>query len=112
MDFTVETTASPKVLRQAVDCLNHGGTCGHIGAAAIGTEVALDMHTLLFGRSVRGIIQGDSVSSIFIPRLVDLFKQGRFPIDKLIKTYAFEDINTAAADSEKGLTLKSVLTFA
>ncbi|GKQ35975.1 aryl-alcohol dehydrogenase [Streptomyces sp. A012304] len=58
VDFTVETTASPTVLRQAVDSLNHGGTCGHIGAAAIGTEVSLDMHGLLFGRSLRGIIQG------------------------------------------------------
>ena len=60
VDFAIETTASPKVLRQAVEALNHGGTCGHIGAAAIGTDVSLPMHTMLFGRSVRGIIQGDS----------------------------------------------------
>ncbi|MFC4466819.1 NAD(P)-dependent alcohol dehydrogenase [Streptomyces xiangluensis] len=112
VDFTVDTTASPKVLRQAVDSLNHGGTCGHIGAAGIGTEVSLDMHGLLFGRSVRGIIQGDSVPSVFIPRLVELFKQGRFPVDRLVKTYAFEDIDTAAEDTERGRTVKAVLTFA
>jgi aryl-alcohol dehydrogenase len=112
VDFTVETTASPAVLRQAVDCLNQGGTCGFIGAAAPGTEVLLDMASLLFGRSVRGIVQGDSVPSVFIPRLVDLFAQGRFPIDKLITTYAFEDVNKAAKDSEEGFVLKPVLTFA
>jgi aryl-alcohol dehydrogenase len=112
VDYTVETTAVPGVLRQAVDALNQGGTCGLIGAAALGTEVSLDMSALLFGRSVRGIVEGDSVPRQFIPKLVDLYRQGRFPFDKLIKTYAFEDINEAVEDSEKGTTLKPVLTFA
>ncbi|MFI7705110.1 NAD(P)-dependent alcohol dehydrogenase [Nonomuraea sp. NPDC049480] len=112
VDYTVETTAVPAVLRQAVDALNQGGTCGLIGAAALGTEVSIDMSSLLFGRSVRGIVEGDSVPRQFIPKLVDLHRQGRFPFDKLIKTYAFEDINQAVEDSEKGTTLKPVLTFA
>ncbi|MGP3911447.1 NAD(P)-dependent alcohol dehydrogenase [Nonomuraea sp. 10N515B] len=111
VDYTVETTAVPAVLRQAADALNQGGTCGLIGAAALGTEVSLDMSSLLFGRSVRGIVEGDSVPRQFIPKLVDLYQQGRFPFDKLIKTYAFEDINQAVEDSEKGTTLKPVLTF-
>jgi len=111
-DYTIETTAVPGVLRQAVDSLNQGGTCGLIGAAAIGTEASLDMSTLLFGRSVRGIVEGDSVPQEFIPRLVDLYKQGRFPIDRLIATYDFADINRAVEDAEKGTVLKPVLTFA
>ncbi|MFP1629653.1 NAD(P)-dependent alcohol dehydrogenase [Streptomyces sp. 5K101] len=111
LDFTVETTAVPAVLRQAADALNQGGTCGLIGAAAIGTEVSLDMSSLLFGRTVRGIVEGDSVPQLFIPKLVDLYRQGRFPFDKLIKSYAFEDINEAVEDAEKGTTLKAVLTF-
>lgn len=111
VDFTVDTTASPTALRQAVDALNQGGTCGHVGAAAPGTEVALDMSTLMFGRSVRGIVEGDSVPGVFIPQLIDLFLQGRFPIDRLISTYPFEDINRAVADTEQGRALKSVLTM-
>ncbi|MEU1520327.1 NAD(P)-dependent alcohol dehydrogenase [Streptomyces sp. NPDC005811] len=112
LDYALETTAVPAVLRQAVDALNQGGTCGLIGAAALGTEVTLDMSSLLFGRAVRGIVEGDSVPQLFIPKLVDLYQQGRFPFDKLIKSYAFEDINQAVEDSEKGITLKPVLTFA
>ncbi|MFI6366338.1 NAD(P)-dependent alcohol dehydrogenase [Nocardia sp. NPDC050630] len=111
VDYSIETTAVPTVLRQAVDALNQGGTCGLIGAAAVGTEAAIDMSVLLFGRTVRGIVEGDSVPRTFIPKLVELYKQGRFPFDKLIKTYPFSEINTAVADSEKGVTLKPVLTF-
>jgi Zn-dependent alcohol dehydrogenase len=48
-------------------------------AAAIASVVAgcatiTALH--VFGRSLRGIVQGDSVPSVFIPQLVDLFKQG------------------------------------
>ncbi len=38
-----------------------------------------------------------------------MYQNGQFPFDKLIKKYAFEDINQAVEDSEKGRTIKSVL---
>jgi aryl-alcohol dehydrogenase len=60
-------------------------------------------------KQIQGIVEGDSVPDIFIPRLVDLYMQGRFPFDLLVKFYAFEDINTAAADSEKGETIKPII---
>ena len=110
VDYSIETTASPHVLRNAVDCLGILGTCGIIGAAALGTEVSLDMNGIMIpGKKVRGIIEGDSVPDIFIPRLVQLFEQGRFPIDRLMKTYELSDANKAAAESEEGSTVKPVL---
>ncbi len=48
---------------------------------------------------------------VFIPRLVELWKQGRFPGDKLVKTYTFDDINTAFEDSESGATVKPVIVY-
>ena len=48
---------------------------------------------------------------MFIPRLVELWKQGRFPLDKLVKTYKLDDINTAFSDSESGATVKPVVVF-
>jgi aryl-alcohol dehydrogenase len=112
LDYTLDTTGVPQVLRRAVSALNQGGTCGLVGTSAPGTEVTLDMPSLLFGRTVRGIIEGDSVPQLFIPALVDLHRQGRFPLDKLITTYPFEDINRAVEDAENGLIVKPVLTYA
>jgi aryl-alcohol dehydrogenase len=109
IEYTLECTGNPKVLRQAVDCLMLGGTCGLIGVAPVGVEVGLDMQTLLDARTVRGVIEGDCNPDIFIPQLIDLYKQGKFPFDRLIKFYSLEQINEAAEDSEKGKTLKPVL---
>lgn len=67
---------------------------------------------MLFNRKLRGIVEGQSISDIFIPRLIELYRQGRFPFDRLIKFYPFEEINRASEDSEKGVTLKPVLRIA
>ena len=107
--YSLETTALPAVFRQAVDCLRLRGVCGLIGAAALGTEATFDMNGILFGRTIRGVIEGDSVPDIFIPRLVELHMQGRFPFDRILSFYDLADINQAAADSETGATIKPVL---
>ena len=88
-----------------------GGKCGLIGAAPMGTEASLDMQSILNGRTITGIVEGDAVSDILLPVLIDLYKQGRMPFDKMITYYPFEKINEAVADAEKGKTLKAVLKF-
>lgn len=108
-NFSLETTALPSVFREAVDCLALRGVCGLVGAPAMGTEVSFDMNNILFGRTVRGIIEGDSVPDIFIPRLLELYMQGRFPFDKLTRFYDLKDINQAAKDSESGTVIKPIL---
>ncbi len=109
IEYTLECTGNPKVLRQAVDCLMMGGTCGLIGVAPMGVEASLDMQTLLDARTVKGVVEGESNPDVFIPTLIDLYKQGKFPFDRLIKFYNLDQINEAAEDSEKGKTLKAVL---
>ncbi|WP_313350318.1 NAD(P)-dependent alcohol dehydrogenase [Paracoccus sp. (in: a-proteobacteria)] len=110
--FALETSGNLKALRQSVDSLRIMGECGMIGAPAFGTEIGLDTWGLLLGRKVRGICEGDAVPDLFIPSLVELYKQGRFPFDKLITFYDFDQINQALEDSEKGRTIKAVLRFA
>ena len=110
-DFAVETTAVPQVLRQAVDALGIPGTCVFLGAAPPGTEVSLDMASLMIGKTVKGVVEGDSIPDVFIPYLINLYQAGRFPFDRLIRHYPFDQINAAIADMEGGKTVKPVLTM-
>ncbi|MDN4072208.1 NAD(P)-dependent alcohol dehydrogenase [Fictibacillus terranigra] len=109
VNYSIETTSRPEVLRQAVDCLATLGQAVVIGAPPVGTEVHLDVNTILFERSVIGVLLGSAVPQMFIPKLIELYKQGKFPFDKLIKFYSLEEINQASADSESGVTIKPVL---
>jgi len=109
VDYTLETTAVPAVARQAVESLALLGTCGLVGVPPAGTTLELDFHSVLFGRFVRGIIGGDARAQLFIPTLLDLWSQGRFPFDRLITTYPLDDINQAVSDAESGSTIKPVI---
>ncbi len=111
-DFTLESSGRPAVLRQAIDALAIKGVCGIVGAPALGTEASFDVNGVMTtGKTILGIIEGDSVPDLFIPRLVALHTQGRFPFDKLVKFYDLEHINQAAEDSEKGITIKPIVRF-
>jgi aryl-alcohol dehydrogenase len=109
--FSLETSAVPAVFRIAADALRGLGTCVLVGSARAGTEASFEMPVLQGGRTIRGVIQGDSQPRAFIPQLVDLFMAGRFPLDRLVTRYDFADINQAAADATSGATIKPVLSW-
>ncbi len=87
VDYALETSGNRFALRAAFDSLKPLGQCGLIGGAAPGVEVSLEMLSMLNGKQMRGIIQGDSVSKVFVPQLIALWQAGRFPYDKLITFY-------------------------
>ncbi len=64
----------------------------------------------LLGQTIRGIIEGDADPQTFIPYLLDLHRQGKFPFDKLITTMPLAQINEAVQAQHRGEILKAVLT--
>jgi aryl-alcohol dehydrogenase len=112
VDFSLETTGSPQVLSQAVYSTGPGGRCGLIGAPPFGAEVSLDVNQMLaLGRTLKGIVEGESVPDVFLPKLIALWQQGRFPVERIMTYYDFDEIDRAAHDAEDGLAIKPVLRF-
>ncbi len=111
VQYTIECTGVIDVVSQAVQVLAPLGTCALIGAPPAGSVLPIDVQFMLDGRRLVGITEGSSRPESFIPTLVDLYQQGRLPLDKLIRHYPFEDIERAAADASSGATIKPVLVF-
>ena len=110
VDFSLEATGIAAVLRQAIDALGQQGVCGIVGATAPAEEASFNIADLMIGgKTIRGIVEGDSVPDELIPRLVDLYLAGEFPIDRLVQTYAFDAIDQAVADAESGAVIKPIL---
>lgn len=107
--YSVETTSHPHVFRTAVDSLRQTGECAVIGAPPLGTEVELDVNTILFGRNIKGVVEGDSTPETFIPTLIDLYRADKFPFDELVTYYDFENIENAVEDQEAGEVIKPIL---
>ncbi|RYY21968.1 MAG: NAD(P)-dependent alcohol dehydrogenase, partial [Sphingobacteriaceae bacterium] len=108
VQYGVDTTGRNEVINNILASLAPVGELVCIGVA----RKPLELETNIFltkGYKIKFINQGDSVPQEFIPKLIHMYQGGQFPFDKLIKKYAFEDINQAVEDSEKGRTIKSVL---
>ncbi len=107
---SLDTTAVSAVLRQALDCLGPLGRCGFVGGAPAGTTVEVDVRDMMLnGKTLRGIVEGDSNAEAFIPDMIRMQAQGRFPFEKLMKIYPFESIEQAIADARAGTAVKPVL---
>jgi aryl-alcohol dehydrogenase len=110
VDYVLEITALPNMLALAVELLAPMGTAALVGGAPAGATAPIDMNRLLNGgRRLRGIAEGDSVPQLFIPQLVGYWRAGRLPLEKLVRTYDFADINAAFDDAARGIAIKPVL---
>ncbi|MFB7720029.1 NAD(P)-dependent alcohol dehydrogenase [Nocardia sp. NPDC056100] len=103
----LDTTGVPAVITVALEVLRATGTCGLVGAQH--GDLVLAPATLAVGRTLTGILEGNAVPRVLIPRLIELWRQGRFPFDKLVTTYAFEQINEAEEAALRGAVIKPVL---
>jgi aryl-alcohol dehydrogenase len=110
LDCVIDTTGAGAVIRPAIRALSARGICGLVGS--LKGDPGLDFRDLMGkGKTVRGIIDGDSIPASFIPRLIEFHRAGRFPFERLIRHYPFAEINQAIADSVAGATVKPVLVI-
>jgi Zn-dependent alcohol dehydrogenase len=112
LDYALDTTGIPAVANLASEALLPNGMLGMLGIPPPDAQMPMNIMSM-FARGVglKCIVEGDSDPQTFIPRLVDLYKAGQLPVERLIKTYPFERINDAMAASEDGSVIKPVVLF-
>ncbi len=109
-DVSLDTTAHSEVLRMALDVLAPLGRCGFVGGAAPGTVLPVDVRDMMLnGKTLRGIVEGDSNAQALIPQLLRLHARGLFPFEQLVRFYPLADFQRAIDDSLSGETIKPVL---
>lgn len=111
VDFAFVTAGLTPVFDAAIKTLATRGVAGFVASPRQPWTGHL-MSLLAGGKSLRGIQGGDANPQIAIPLLLDYWRTGRFPIEKLITTYEFSNIGEAFADFLAGAAIKPVLRLA
>jgi aryl-alcohol dehydrogenase len=111
LDYAFDTSGVVPVIEAGLAALGAHGAIGLVGVpnkpeAAISVNIAALMTP---GLRIIGIIEGDSDPQSFIPELIAHHAAGRFPFDRLIKTFSLEQINEAIASQARGDCIKVVL---
>ena len=108
VNYSVDTTGNGECVRKSLAFCDFDGTCVVVGATG---DLTINVQNELMGdgKSLIGVVEGDSIPKDFIPKLIDYHRRGLFPYDKLIKFYPFEQINEALEESHAGKCIKAVL---
>lgn len=104
--YAVDTTGVGVVISQIIDATAFGGSIGLLAVAKPGTTIEI---APLAGKTIVNLIEGDSVPQNFIPKLIALYKAGKFPFDSLITNYPFSEIEQAIEDTKTGKAVKAIL---
>jgi aryl-alcohol dehydrogenase len=110
VDYAFDTTGIPAVQQGVMNALAPKAVFGIVGVSPPNTPLPGDMNTAMtYGHTVKGIIEGDSDPDEFLPQLIEHYRKGELPFDRMIKTYPFSQINEAIAAQHHGDCVKVVL---
>ena len=113
-DVCIEAVGNPEVLRQAFFARDLAGTVVQVGVP--NPEMTMpDLPMIEFfgrGGALKPSWYGDCLPSRDFPLLIDLYRQGRLPLDDFVsETIALDAVEDAFAKMERGEVLRSVVVL-
>jgi S-(hydroxymethyl)mycothiol dehydrogenase len=112
-DVCIEAIGKPAVYRQAFDARDLAGTVVLVGVPR--PEDVLELPFLdVFGRggALKSSWYGDCLPTRDFPMLIDLYRQGRLPLERFVtETIDIEGVEEAFHKMERGEVLRSVVTL-
>jgi aryl-alcohol dehydrogenase len=109
-DHSFECIGQPTTVRQAVEMARLGGAAVITGTPGRGIAAEFEA-ALLIRRRILGNLAGSTRLDVLVPRLISLWRRGRFPFDRLTdRTYPLAAIEQAVAAMRRRELVKPVLT--
>jgi aryl-alcohol dehydrogenase len=109
--FSVEASGALPAGPPSVHCLANRGVCALMGAPPMGSVLSVDWIFMVSSHTITSGSFGGGHPKDNIPRLVEMYRAGELPLERIIETYPMRDINTAIAEMESGRVIKPVLLF-
>jgi S-(hydroxymethyl)glutathione dehydrogenase / alcohol dehydrogenase len=113
-DYAFDSVGAPITINQALNGVRAGGTAVVMGLHALKEEVPISAAALIAqNKRLLGSMAGSSRPLVDLPKLVELYRAGKLPVDQLIThRYSLDQVNQAFADLEAGKVARGVLVLA
>jgi S-(hydroxymethyl)glutathione dehydrogenase/alcohol dehydrogenase len=112
VEYSFECVGNPATAEMCFRMLQPGGTATILGLFAPGTKVSVEGSDFFQEKKIKGSALGSSRIRDDIPRLVELYMQGRLNLDDLVsRRITLDGINEGFAAMQRGEVARSVIVF-
>ncbi len=113
VEFAFEMAGSARAMELAYKITKRGGTTVTAGLPPPNATLPLPLVNLVAEeRTVKGSYIGTCVPSRDVPRMIELYRRGRLPVDRLMSgRLALEDINIGFDRLAEGKAVRQVVVF-
>jgi S-(hydroxymethyl)glutathione dehydrogenase / alcohol dehydrogenase len=110
--FSFEAIGLKQTAEQAFGMLRRGGTATVIGMIPIGQTVEVQGYELLYEKKLQGSNMGSNRFRVDMPRMIDLYLDGRLKLDELVsRRITLDEVNDGFDAMKAGEIARSVITF-
>lgn len=110
--ISIDTSAHPPLVAAQVEYTRYMAKIIQVGTGMPDAHLTLHMQSFMVsGKQYFGAVQGHSRTSEYIPQMIRWWKEGKFPVERLVKFFSFEDYEEALKVMGRGDVVKPIMVW-
>lgn len=110
--ITVDTTGVPALIKASIDFARNRGKILQVGSAPFDFKLELTVFDFMVrGLQYIGAVEGQAYPTDFVPKMVQWRKEGKFPVDKMMKLMPADQFEKALQEMHEGTTIKPIVCW-
>lgn len=109
---TMDTTGVVALITKAVEFTRLKGKVIQVGTAPIDAKLEIPIFEfMVMGKQYIGAVEGDSFPPKYVPEMIQWYREGKFPVDRLVKFFKAEEYEKALHEMHTGETVKPIIVW-
>ena len=110
--ISVDTTGVPALIKAAVQFTRNRGKIVQVGTTPFDFKLEIDMFQFMMsGKQLLGAIEGQAYPPEYVPKMIQWYRDGKFPFDKLMKLIPADEFEQGLKEMHDGSTIKPILVW-
>jgi len=111
--ITIETTGVPTLIEAGIEFTRSGGKYIQVGVAPLDYHLStVNLFALMVtGKQIMGAIEGKVLPTEFVPKMIQWYREGKLPLEKMTKLLPAEEFESALHGMHDGTMVKPILVW-
>ncbi|KAI8228095.1 Aryl-alcohol dehydrogenase [Colletotrichum sp. SAR 10_86] len=110
--ISIDTSAYPPLLAAQIDGTRYMGKIIQVGTGMPESNISIHMQTFMVsGKQYFGAVQGHVRTRDYVPQMVQWWRDGKFPVEKLVKVFEHPNFEQAVEAMKKGDVVKPIIAW-